>query len=48
MYVSNTGYLEHGNSKGEVREEADTRIIVKEQKVIWKKGTWARRGKVPN
>ena len=37
------------NSKGvKEEEEADTRIIVKEWYAIWKEGTWARRGKVPN
>ena len=39
--VSHTGYLTHGNSKGEAREEADTRIIVEELYEIWKEGTWA-------
>ena len=37
-----------GTARVEKEEEADTRIIVIEYYEIWKKGTWARKGKVSN
>ena len=41
--VSNTGYLVHGNSKG----EADTRITANEKYKIWLKEMEVRTGKSP-
>ena len=36
-----------GTERVKQEEEADTRIIVIEYYEIWKKRTWARKGKVP-
>ena len=44
--VTHTAYLAHGNSKNEGRGRSRHRNNSKRE--IWKKGTWARRGKVSN
>ena len=38
-----------GTARVKEEEEADSKIIVKEEHEIWKKGTWVqKRRKVPN